>query len=121
VIQRAEPTTPLAFSPDGTRVAVVANFLATVAAPTRLEPYVVNLDGTGIRRLFTVPTACGTCDADQLAWTADSSGLYMLGDVVTNNDAEVFRLDPALTDQTPTLAADAPVGGDVINLLVVGS
>jgi len=119
VIIRADFTTPLFFSPDSTKVATVSNFSATVAAPTRMEPHVVNLDASGTRRLFTVAAACGACDTEALAWTSDGATLFMTGDVLTNNETRVFRLDPAMTDQTPAAATDVPTGGDVLNLFVI--
>jgi hypothetical protein len=110
---RAEFNTPLAFSPDGTKVAVVANFTGT-----RDEPYVVKVDGSGFIRLVDL-TACGTCDASVLKWTADGVTLFASGDMASNAETEAFKLDPTAVDQTPVLAADASASGDVVNLFVV--
>ena len=119
LLVRADFVTPLAFSPDGTRVAAVANYATTVAIPTRNEPFVVNLDGTGVRRLVAISPACGNCDIELLAWTADSSTLFATGDLVINNDVEAFKLDPEVAQQTAVLAADDVIAGDVNNLFVV--
>lgn len=116
---RADFVTPLFFSPDGTKVAAVANYSATVALPTRDEPHVVALDGSGVTRTVAIDAACGACDAVTLAWSADSASLFALGDLVVNNDTDTFKLDPAAASQVPTVATDAPTNGDAVNLFAV--
>jgi Tol biopolymer transport system component len=109
-------TAPLWFAPDGTRVAYVANF-----ASARREPFVSKLDGTDTHRLVSVTTTCTGCatpDADSVQWTADSTALYVAGDLTANNDTKLYRVDSASTDQTPALAVDVPTGGDIVLAVV---
>jgi Tol biopolymer transport system component len=111
---------PLWFSPDGKSVATVANFKATGTSNSpRQEPFVAKLDGSDTHRLVDVIDTCtGACDASQLQWTKDSATIYLLGDVTLNNDAKIYRLDPGMTDQTPTLAIDVTTGvGDFIQVV----
>lgn len=110
----AQHTAPIWFSPDGTKVAVVAQY----PAGARREPYVVNVDGSGTRRLAAVPANCISCDYNELQWTVDGAYLYAEGDPETNNDTKAYKLDAAMTDQAPVLAVDIPVGGDVNRILV---
>lgn len=104
---RADFVTPLFFKPDGTAVAVVANYVATV---DNFEPIVVPLNGSGLIRTIN-QDACGTCDADMIAWTADGASIYVVGDVVTDTKTDVVKLDPTMASQTPVVAADATTGG----------
>src|SRR5262249_19353012 len=109
-------TAPLWFSPDGTRVATVANF-----ASARNEPFVTKLDGSDHHRLVSVAATCTGCttpDANIIQWTADGAGIYVMGDLTSNNDTKIYRVDPAMTDQMPTLAVDVPTSGDFVNLFV---
>lgn len=114
------PTLPMWWSPDGARIAVIADFLSGGAFN---EPYVVEADGStpAPRRLVDVTRACGGCstpNATMMQWTTDGAALYVLGDLATNNDTEVFRVDPALADQAPVLAVDVTAGGDVLAVIV---
>ncbi|MBA2539112.1 MAG: PD40 domain-containing protein [Deltaproteobacteria bacterium] len=106
-VLRADFVTPLFFKPDGTAVAVTANYLGTV---DNFEPIVVPLDGSGLIRTVNLD-ACGICDADHFAWTADGASLYAVGDLGTDGKTDVFKLDPTMANQTPVLAADATTGG----------
>lgn len=111
---------PIAFSPDGTRIAVVADFLAADGTD---EPYVVHLDGStqAPRRLVSFAASCPGCtnvDADSIQWTADGAAIYVRGGLTSSNDIRVFRLDPAVADQAPALAVTTPANGDVASLLV---
>lgn len=119
VVLRADFTTPLFFSPDNTKVAVVANYSETMATPTGFQPFVVNLDGSGTRRL--VDNNCANCDLELLVWTADSASVFATGDLLVNNEVDAWKLDPAMTDQTPVVAFDAPTGGDAVNVLAVSA
>lgn len=111
---------PLWFSPDGKSVAAVANFKATGTTNSpRQEPFVMKLDGSDMHRLVDVIDTCtGACDASTIQWTKDSAGIYLLGDVTVNNDTKLYRLDPTMTDQTPTLAFDVVTAGDFFQLAV---
>ena len=97
---------PLMFSPDVTRVAFIADYKVN----GDFEPHVAKLDGTSDTRLVTVAVING--DTEALAWTRDGTGLYCQGDLVTNNETRLFRLDAATADQTLTSAlAGLPVTG----------
>ena len=97
---------PLMISPDGTKVAFAADFESN----GDFEPHVAKLDGTSDTRLVTVAVING--DTEALAWTRDGTGLYCQGDLVTNNETRLFRLDAATADQTLTSAlAGLPVTG----------
>lgn len=113
-------TVPMAFSTDGTKVAVVADFLA---GDTNDEPFVIHLDGSTQtpRRLVSLAATCPAClnvDAETVQWTADGTAVYVRGDLATSNDTRVFRLDPGMADQSPTLAVTTPTGGDITALQV---
>ncbi|MDB4956862.1 MAG: hypothetical protein JWO36_4431 [Myxococcales bacterium] len=109
-------TAPLWFSPDGSRVAFVGNI-----ASARREPFVSKLDGTDTHRLLSVTATCSGCatpDADSVQWTADGAALYVAGDLTSNNDTKLYRVNSATTDQTPALAVDVPTNGDIVLAVV---
>jgi Tol biopolymer transport system component len=115
-------TAPMAISPDGTKIALVADFLG---GDGNDEPYVVHLDGStqAPRRLISLaatctPAGCTNVDALAVQWTADGGAVYVLGDIATSNDTRVFRADPAVADQAPVLTVTTPTGGDITDLLV---
>lgn len=114
-VVRSDFVTPLFFAPDGSAVAVKANY---VAAIDNFEPIVVPLAGTGLIRTVNLD-ACGNCDAEHFAWTADGAALYAVGDFVTDTNAEVFKLDPAAAAQTPVLAAGVAANGDINTVFAV--
>ena len=105
----------VSFSPDGTKVAVVADF----AADNVQEPSVIHLDGSATRRLVAVPGTCAGCDANIVQFDPDGTTVWAMGDFLVDNDTQVYKLDSTMTDQTPTLAVDVPVGGDLVNLFVI--
>ncbi len=114
--------TPLFFKPDGSAVAVVANFAAVGNTAARDDAWLIPLSGTGKHRLADTAALCGAaaCDAEVLAWTADGASLFAEGELAANNQFEVFALDPSMTDQTPVLALDvAAANTSVINLFAV--
>ena len=106
-------TSTIAFSPDTTEVAVVA----TYAIGESRNPYVVKVDGTGVRRLATIPPNDGR-SFDAVEWAVDGSTIYAIGDHEANNDAHLYALDPAMIDQAPTLAVTSPILGDVFRVIV---
>lgn len=122
---RANFLSPIWFSPDGTKVAVVANYLtanATTGAGGRNEPYVIHLDGSTMtpRRLVDASVSCTGCTspaASSLVW-ADDTTIYVRGDLAVDNNTAVFEVSAATADQAPTLAIDVPTGGDVVQVLV---
>ena len=113
---RADFTTPMWFALDNQSIAFVANFMSA-----RREPYVAAIDGSGMMRLVSVLTSCGGCgspDVDAMSWTEDGAALYAQGDITSNNDTKLYRLDATMTDQAPTLAVDVPANGDITESLV---
>ena len=113
---RASFSAPMWLSPDGSKVAVIANFLST-----RNDPYVINLDGSGMHRLVNAMQTCAACgspDAEVLQWVGNST-IFATGDLTANNDTKLYRLDATATEQTPVLALDVPMGGDLLRLIAV--
>jgi Tol biopolymer transport system component len=101
-----------AFSPDGTKVAFVADYITDNVN----EPFVAPLDGSGMHRLTNVTVT--NADAERVAWTVDGAGVYVQGDLETNNETTLFRLDAATTDGTATKAITVATSGDVVNSLI---
>jgi Tol biopolymer transport system component len=117
---RADPQQQMAFSPDGAKVVVLADF---AAGNGKNEPFAIDLAAAdqAPRRLVNLTATCAGCpNANALTaqWTADGRAIYVRGDLTSSNDVRVFRLDPAATDQTPTLAVTTPVSGSVTSLIV---
>lgn len=117
-------TAPLWFSPDGTKFAVVADFLTSGLASPRNEPFVIAVDGSTMtpRRLVSVEASCAAsatknCDASVVQWAADNATVFVMGDLTTDNDTELYKASSAMADQTPTLALDLVMGGDLVNLI----
>jgi len=100
-----------AFSPDGTKIAFVADYITDNVN----EPFVAKLDGTDLHRLTNVTVT--NADAEQVVWSADGSAVYCQGDLETNNETTLFRLDPTMTDQAAVKALAPVTGGDIINVL----
>jgi Tol biopolymer transport system component len=102
-------TQPLKWRQDGQSIA----FLADYGEDGKTEPYVLPVTGGGQVRLADFGNAAEEQDANSIAWSPAGDVLFMAADVVVNNDTELFRLDPAMADQEPALAIDAPPGGDM--------
>jgi len=102
-------TQPLKWSPNGQSIA----FLADYSADGKNEPYVVPVAGGGQKRLAVIGDPEDDRDADSIAWSPAGDALFVAADLVVNNDTELFHLDPAMEDQTPTIAIDAPMNGDL--------
>ena len=111
----AQDTSTLTFSPDGLKVAMVANFLT--GGDNTYEPFVVALDGSATTRLVAVPTNTSQ-DAELVVW-ADNVTLFVQGDLVTDNDTALYKVAAATANQTPTPAVTVPAGGDIVNAFVV--
>ena len=105
-------TQPLKWSPDGQSIA----FLADYAEDGKTEPYVLPVAGGGQVRLADFGNAAEEQDANSIAWSPAGDVLFMAADAVVNNDTELFRLDPEMADQEPTLAIDAPADGDLFGV-----
>ena len=106
---------PMRISPTGTAVAFGADYGAT---DEKYQPYVVNVAAGPIRRLAVVGLDTDAArDVQSLAWTADGTFLYAIGDGgAADNDFEVYALDAAMTDQALSAKIDPPVSGDVFEL-----
>ena len=52
-------------------------------------------------------------DVLSLGWSPDGTQLYMVGDQQTDEQFELFVLDPTLTDQAATLVLGVTAGGDL--------
>lgn len=111
----AQFTGAFAFSPDGLKVAMAANFLS--GGDNTFEPFVIALDGTATTRLAAVPTNTNQ-DTEVVVW-ADNTTLFAQGDIVTSNDTALYKLDATMANQTPTPAVTLPTGGDIFNVFVV--
>jgi Tol biopolymer transport system component len=101
-----------AFSPDGTQIAFVADYITDQVT----EPFVAPVDGSGMHRLTNVTVT--NADAEQVSWTLAGTGVYVQGDLETNNDSTLFRLDASMTDGTATKAMVVVTSGDVVNSLI---
>ena len=73
-------------------------------------------------RIWNVGTASDSQDVAEVAFTSDSSTVFALGDIRSNNNNEVYvTTDLATADQdtTTTLAQGVPAGGDVFGLEII--
>jgi len=106
----------LAFSPDGMKVAVVADWGATDA---KYEPYVVSLAGGDLHRVAIPGDPIDAMrDASKLQWTRGGAKLYFRADGgATDNEFGLWVANPVMTDGTATLAVSAPVNGDVSGVI----
>lgn len=111
----AQFTAPFAFSPDATKVAVLATFFT--GGDGTFEPVVIALDGSSTTRLTEVPTNTNQ-DVDKVVW-ADNATVFVTGDIVTSNVTQLYKLDAAMASQTPTLAVEMPTGGDLFNVFAI--
>ncbi len=111
----AQFTAPFAFSPDGTKVAVVATFFS--GGDGTFEPVVIALDGSSTKRLTAVPTNTNQ-DTDKVVW-ADNNTVFATGDIAASNVTSLFKLDASMEDQAPTLAVEMPTSGDLFNVFAV--
>jgi hypothetical protein len=111
----AQFTGAFAFSPDGLKVALAANFLS--GGDNTFEPFVIALDGSATTRLAAVPANTNQ-DTEVVVW-ADNTTVFAQGDIVTSNATALYKLDATMANQTPTPAVTPPTGGDIFNLFVV--
>ena len=51
-------------------------------------------------------------------WTANGAAVYARGDLLVDNEENVFRLDPAAANQTPVAALTAVASGDVTGVVL---
>jgi Tol biopolymer transport system component len=107
----AEFTTPLWWSPDGTKVAFTADF----ETEGEYEPYVATV-ATAASAIRLVSLTVANTDCDAMAWAQTNDRLFCQGDLVVNNDTSLFALSPTMADQTPALIVTVPTGGDLNDL-----
>jgi hypothetical protein len=72
--------------------------------------------GGGQVRLAAIGDPEDDRDANSIAWSPAGDVLFMVADVAVNNDTDLFRLDPAQANQTPELAIEAPMDGDLFGV-----
>ena len=106
---------PMRFNPAGTAVAYAADHGAT---DDKFQPWVIPVAGGAARRLATIGVDTDAArDVQAMAWTLDSTTLYVIGDAgAADNDFEVYALDAAMTDQATPAKIDPPPMGDVFEL-----
>lgn len=107
----AEFTTPLWWSPDGTKVAFTADF----ETEGEYEPYVATV-ATAASAIRLVSLTVASTDCELMAWAQNGDRVFCQGDLVVNNDTALFSLSPSMADQTPTLVVAVPTGGDLNDL-----
>jgi WD40 repeat protein len=100
----------ISWSPDGLSLAVVADW-----------PVVLG-DADNDFAGFIVPASGAAGGVNQLLFSADGTRLLARGDLIANNDTQVYgTTDLTTADQSgaATLLQDVPAGGDVFDLLIV--
>jgi hypothetical protein len=108
-------STPLGYSPDGTKIA----FIADIVDDGRNELYVVAADGATTEKRVALVGPAHDLDRDvqTFAWAPDSSSLAFVCDHAANNDFAVFRVPNVTTaDQAPVLVRGVAASGDVTDL-----
>jgi Tol biopolymer transport system component len=100
---------PLRWSPDGQSVAFFADYVTI----NKNEPFVAPVNGDGHYRVAAIGPEIADADTTALGWSPDSTQLYMVADHLVNNQADLFVLDPALTDQEPVLVIDSVEAGNL--------
>jgi Tol biopolymer transport system component len=106
---------PLVYSPDGTKIA----FIADILLDGKNELYVVPAGGGAPEKRVTLVGAASDVDRDvqTFVWSPDSLALAFVADHRANNDFEVFRIPNVTTaDQAPVFVHGVVVSGDVTAL-----
>ncbi len=114
---------PMAWSPDETMIAVIADWLVDSSdADNDFSAFVLPASGTaGGVRIVDAPSN-NNQDAIAVAFSADSKRLFILGDLAAGNDTELFSTtDLTTADQTATAIRDQAVvaGGDISAVIAV--
>ena len=107
-------STPLRFSPDGTKIA----FMGDLLVDNRYELFVVAANGTATEKRVALVGTNGddARDIRSFAWAPDGSALAFVADHRKDNDFEVFRtLDVTTADQAPILVQAVVTGGDIVD------
>jgi Tol biopolymer transport system component len=114
-------THPIVWSPDGTQLAVISDWIVggSVSADNWvwLVPSTTPAGGT---RILGPDANNNAQDATGVDFSADGTRLFVLGDLVTNNDDELYQTDDLTTaDQDPSAALlqGAPANGDVADFV----
>lgn len=105
-------STPLRFSPDGTKIA----FMGDLLTDNRHELFVVAANGTATEKRVALVGANGDAARDirSFAWSPDGSALAFVCDHRADNDFELFRIaDVTTADQAPILVQGVVAGGDL--------
>lgn len=84
---RLDRVSSLALSPDGTRVVFVLRETDMEADKGRTDLWIMNADGTGIRRLTTDPA-----NDSGPVWAPDGSSIYFLS--TRSGSSQVWRVEP---------------------------
>ena len=103
----------LVYSPDGTRVAAIADWTLS----NQFELYSVSSAGGGEVRLFPLKSDAGNLDVDLFAWSPDSKELAVVGTVRDPLKAEAYRVTSSLANQTGTLISSPIDGGNFQEML----
>jgi Tol biopolymer transport system component len=103
-------TQPLKWSPNGTSLAFIADYVSD----GKDEPYVVPVGGGGQVRLAVIGVSTAdTQDATSIAWSPAGDAVFVVADHREDNESELYRLDPGMEDQEAALALEAPDSGDL--------
>ncbi len=83
------------FSPGGTKVAFIRNDLSGTLPSLQSSwgVYVMNSDGTGLRKLRSCGTGTSGCDVRSMAWSPDATRLAMAVDSGTRSDIQIIGVD----------------------------
>lgn len=114
---------PISWSPDGNHLAVVSDWqVNSVGFNNDFAAFIVPSSGSaGGIRLAGPSTANDNQDVNEVLFTADSARLIIMGDLVTNNNTEVYATNDLTTaDQSVTAirVEEAVSGGDVFDIIV---
>lgn len=102
-----DDSSPIAWSPDGTRLAVAADWPATTATPIA-GVWVIPTSGAGAVRIFAATAQNELIDVEAVAFASNSARLFVHGNVSFNglNPALLTTADLSTSDQD---VADAKI------------
>lgn len=111
----------VAWSPDGTRLAVAADWTVDDSPDNSFSAFVLPSSGApGGIRVLGAPSDADR-DVDRVAFSADSSRLFVLGDLTTDTDLELYAItlfEAADQDARVVRVEDVPAGGDVDGFVI---
>jgi TolB protein len=106
---RSETNMQPVFSPDGTRIAFTSN-----RYDNNLEIYVMNVDGSGLRRLTNHPAADAVPtwapNGAQIAFTSDRSGTAQIYVMSATDGSNLRKISSETTAESATWS---PTGGQI--------